>query len=71
MAGWRDIVIAFVIAEELGGARLSEAEIAKKKTQVEGFLSALGKSIVFRLLSAETNRGAQLNLPAARRGAIE
>ena len=54
---------AFVIAEELGGARLPEAEISKKEAQVEGFLSALGKSIVFRLLRAETDRGAELYFP--------
>ena len=43
----------FVVAEELGGARLPEAEISKKEAQVEGFFSTLGESIVFCLLSTD------------------
>ena len=55
----------FVVAEELGGA-LPEAEISKKEAQVEGFFSTLGESIVFCLLSTETDRGAELHFPTAR-----
>ena len=72
LIGWmeRHSDSALVVTEELGGARLPEAEVSKKEAQVEGLFSALGESIVLCLLSAETYRGAEFHFPAAR-GAIE
>ena len=55
LIGWmeRHSDSTLVVTEELGGARLPEAEISKKEAQVEGFFSTLGESIVFCLLSTD------------------
>ena len=55
LIGWmeRHSDSPLVVTEELGGARLPEAEISKKEAQVEGFFSTLGESIVFCLLSTD------------------
>ena len=48
---------AFVVTEQHGRKRLSEAEITQEETQVECFLGALRESVVFGLLGTESYEG--------------
>ena len=57
---------AFIVAEEHGRERLSEAEITKEETQVKCFLGALREGVVFGLLGAQAYGGSKLNFPTAR-----
>ena len=43
---------------------MAETKVTEEHAEVEGFLSAFGEGVVLSLLCAQTNRGAEFDLPA-------
>ena len=43
---------------------MAETKVTEEHAEVEGFLSAFGEGVVLSLLWAQTNRGAEFDLPA-------